>query len=297
MTEYPKLLKNGYECGQVIDYDFETGETIVQLIYKPNQYIRAKGIRNAINDLRYKSKFGSKGYFVCLNHYEDGWYIIAQSETLKWFDSVNDNYYAHRYNERKTLQDAQNNESKSISIVFGKESGIDTFNRSKNSHKNGYAREVKRIDSNKKNGYGIKGDFISLTMSKPTTLYENRLYLDCSRGKTYKEDVIHLFDIKDSKVHLIAKGNRISDIWDDMEKWFSNQAEISMLTLFDIITKHTKDKEKLLQFADFLYEYCNRNSYYFSDVDQWLEHQMVSEIIHQPLTEMEDVTNDECYLE
>ena len=275
-----------HEIAQVIGVDTDTEETICQLIWKPNQYIRAKGVRNAINDLHFQDKYGSKGYFVYLYYNEDekAWFITEQVKHLKHYSK---NEYVTRLRERKALKQSLD-QTKSIDIVFGKESGIETFHRRKGTHKKGYARKITKINPNQKNGYGVKGDFISLTMSKPTTLYENTLYLDCSRGETWKEDVIHLFDIRDGKVHLIAKGNSIAEVWDSMEKWF--EKDIPLSAIWDIVKVKTDfNKKKIREFAKFLLDYCD-NSYWYDTVEEWEEYKMVEEIIHPPIEEMEDVT-------
>ena len=76
-----------HEIAQVIGVNTDTEETICQLIWKPNQYIRAKGVRNAINDLHFKDKYGSKGYFVYLHYNEDekAWFITEQVQHLKHY--------------------------------------------------------------------------------------------------------------------------------------------------------------------------------------------------------------------
>ena len=275
---------------QVIAIDTDTEETICQLINDSNAYIRAKGIRNAINDLRFKDKYGAKGYFVYLYYNEDdkAWYITEQVQHLKHNYR---NEFITRKHEREALKQSFD-QTNSINIVFGKESGIETFNRSKGMHKNGYAKRIDSINPNQKNGYGLKGDFISLTMSKPTELFENVLYLDCSRGKTYEEDIYHLFTVKDGKVHLIATNNSIKSLWDDIEQWFKK--DIPLSTLWDIVRKETKgNKDKIRAFAEFLYDFCN-NSYWYDTVEEWEEYKMVEEIIHPPLEEMNDVTESEA---
>ena len=273
-----------YQCGQVISIDYDKKETIVQLIEHPNEYIVAIGVQhhNAISDV------GSIGYFVELNKFGNDWYIVSQSKDLE--DIAESNKVAHRFTEAKKRREALIQAKQGIEIVFGKESGIDTFSRSKKRWKNGYAKHIKNIDSHQKNGYGLIGDFISLTESKKTRLYEDELYIDCTRSETdYTEDIYHLFTIRDGKVCLLAKANRIKDIWDDIESFISKKEKTSLHTLFSVITDITQDRDVLREFAQYLQEYTERYSSIRNE-DDFIERQMIREIHHLPIEEMTDVT-------
>lgn len=273
-----------YQCGQVIDIDFENNKTYVQLIENSNQYIVAIGVHHH----KAISNVGIVGYFVELNKFGNDWYIVSQSKDLE--DIAEHNKIAHRFNEAKKRKDAIIEAKNGIEICFGKESGIDTFSRSKKRWKNGYAKHIKNINSHQKNGYGLIGDFISLTESKKTRLYENELYLDCTRSETnYKDDIYHLFTIKDSKVCLLAKGNSIKEIWNDIESFISQKEKTSLHTLFSCVTDFTQDKSVLKEFAQYLKEYCDGYSSVTS-VDDFIEKQMMREIHHPPIEEMIDVT-------
>ena len=274
-----------YEVGQVISVDYKNKTTTVQLCTDADKYIVAKGVRHfkAISDV------GSIGYFVELNKETDGddnnWYIISQAKDLR--DLVeHDTPYVCRLHDAKERH--KNTEIKTISIVFGKESGIDTFYRGRNAHKNGYAKEIRKLDNHNKNGYGLIGDFISLTNSKPTELKENSLYLDCSRGETWKDDTFHLFTVKDGKVVLIDKAHSIRDLWETMEDFLTERDGVSLYQLFERVTSLTNDKTILNEFADFLKEYTTAYNR-INGIEDFIEYKMVCEIHHKPIEEMEQI--------
>ncbi len=269
-----------YFIGQVIDTDAETQITKVQSIFNEDEYALAVDINNAQNYL--KSHIGSIGYFVELNKNNDGkWVIISQSKDL--CDLENSNATTHRLLEAKKRHKSNN---KKISIVFGKESGIDTFHRKKGTHKKGYAKHITDCDSSQKNGYGLKGDFISLTMSKETILEENELYIDCTRGETYKDDIFHLFTVKNDTVVLISTANRIKDLWDDIESFLKQKQGVTNLTLWSAISQLTTDKNKLQEFAMFLNEYC-RSYNNCNSVEDFEKLQLIREMSPiQPTTEV-----------
>ena len=273
-----------YQCGQVIDVDFKNNKTYVQLIENSNQYIVAIGVHHhkAISDV------GIVGYFVELNKFGNDWYIVSQAKDLE--DIAEHNKIAHRFNEAKKRKDAIIKAKNGIEICFGKESGIPSFSRSKKRWKNGWAKHIKNINSHKKNGNGLIGEWITLTESKKTRLYEDELYIDCTRSFTnWKEDIYHLFTIRDGKVCLLTKGHSIKEIWNDIEQFISKKEKTSLHTLFSCVTDFTEDREVLREFAQYLREYCDGYSSVTS-VDDFIQKQMMREIHHPPIEEMTDVT-------
>lgn len=260
-----------YFIGQVIENDIDNQKTKVQSIFNENEYAIAVGVNNAQNYLN--RQIGSVGYFVELNRNKDGkWVIISQAKDL--CDLENSSATTHRLLE---AENRYRQPKKTIEIVFGKESGIETFHRRKGTHKKGYARHITNYDNNQKNGNGLKGEFISLTMSTKTVLVEGELYLDCSRGETWKDDTIHLFTVQDGKVHLIKTEPSIRKLWDDIELFLKNKQGITMLNIWSAVKKVTEDRAKLQEFAVFLNEYCrmynNCNS-----VEDFEELQLIREI-------------------
>lgn len=260
-----------YFIGQVIETDAEQQKTKVQSIFNPQEYAIAVDINNPQNYL--KSHIGSIGYFVELNRREDGeWVIISQAKDL--CDLDNSSATTHRLLE---AQKRHKQPKKTIEIIFGKESGIETFHRKKGTHKKGYARHITDYDNSYKNGNGLKGEFISLTMSKPTTLEENELYIDCTRGETWQDDTIHLFTIQDGKVKLINKGNSIRSVWDDISDFLKKKQGVTNLQLWSAVKELTEDKNKLQEFAIFLNEYC-RSYNNCNSVEDFEKLQMIREI-------------------
>lgn len=269
-----------YFIGQVIENDAETQTTKVQSIFNEDEYALATDIKNAQNYL--KSHIGSIGYFVELNkNNDDKWVIVSQAKDL--CDLGNSSATHHRLLE---AQKRHQQPKKTIEIVFGKESGIETFHRKKGMHKQGYARHIVDCDNSCKNGNGLKGDFISLTMSTTTVLEENELYLDCSRGETWKDDTIHLFTVKDGKVVLIKRENSIRKVWNEINAFLKEKQGVTNLQLWSAVKKLTEDKNKLQEFAIFLNEYCR--SYNNCDsVEDFEELQLIREINPiQPTTEV-----------
>lgn len=274
------LNNDKYFIGQVIETNADEQTTKVQSIFNENEYAIAIGINNAQNYLN--SQIGSIGYFVELNRNKDGkWIIISQAKDL--CDLENSNATTHRLLEAKKRHETDN---KTIEIIFGKESGIDTFHRRKGTHKQGYARHITDCDNNCKNGNGLKGEFISLTMSRPTILEENELYLDCTRGETWKDDTIHLFTVKNGKVELIAQGDSIRKVWDDINAFLKQKQGVTNLQLWSEVKKLTEDKNKLQEFAMFLNEYC-RSYNNCNSVEDFEKLQLIREINPtQPTTEI-----------
>lgn len=260
-----------YFIGQVIETDIDTQTTKVQSIFDANEYALAKGINNAQNYLN--SQVGSIGYFVELNKRSTGeWIIISQAKDL--CDLENSSATTHRLWE---AEKRHKQPKKTIEIIFGKESGIKTFHRKKGTHKKGYARHITDCDNSCKNGNGLKGEFISLTMSTTTVLAENELYMDCTRGETWKDDTIHLFTVKNGKVELISKGNSIRSVWDDINSFLSKNQGVTNLQLWSAVKELTEDKNKLQEFAMFLNEYCRRYNN-CNSVEDFEKLQMIREI-------------------
>lgn len=259
-----------YFIGQVIETDVDNQKTKVQSIFDENEYAIAVAINNAQNYLN--SQIGSIGYFVELNKNNDNkWVIVSQAKDL--CDLGNSSATTHRLLE---AQKRHQQPKKTIEIVFGKESGIETFHRRKGTHKKGYARHITDYDNSQKNGNGLKGEFISLTMSTKTVLVEGELYLDCSRGESWKDDTIHLFTIQDGKVHLIKTETSIRKVWDDIESFLKQKQGVTNLNLWSAVKELTEDKKKLQEFAVFLNEYC-RSYNNCNSVENFEELQLIRE--------------------
>ena len=210
-----QLVEKKYWIAKVVDVDKENEITYCEDIYT-GEIIACKGVRHHVAE-RMGCNTGDIGYYVTINHYEDGYFIIEQvhKDNLR---EMSRNAYKHIYQKTKKAWKDTNGV---IEICFGKESGISTFNR-QNKGKKGWCKRITGLDSEMKNGYGIKGDWVSLTKTTKTEIVQNQLYIDCSpseNGCNY-----HLFTVKDGEIILLAETDVqqgwANELWKDIEENF-----------------------------------------------------------------------------